>query len=339
MVNLGMVGCAHCHTPWIAGVLKARTDARVKAVFDHDVPRAQSIAKVLECPVVSDAAEIWDDPSINGVFVLSETDRHLSMVKSAVTAHKPVFIEKPLGIGRADAAAAGKLLHDASLLFMMGYRTRSEGTFRYLREEIQKGHFGKVTRIRYVNAHGGALKGGFGPDHQWSYDPAQAGGGVFLDLGTHALDTIMWLMGEEVVSATSAATDLMPLPGKKACEDFGEGLIRFKSGAIGSLAGAWVDVDQPVRCVISGTEGHAYVAQGKLYYKSSHVKGADGREPWIDLLADRPMVFDIFVNALAGKSEETFITPLEAARVCAVQEALAIGAREGRWVKPEWITW
>lgn len=338
-ITLAMVGCAHCHVPWIAGVLKARTDARVKAVYDHKPSRAQTIAQALDCPVVSDPQAIWDDPEIDGVFICSETDRHKKDILSAVKAHKPVFVEKPLGIGLKDALVSGRALHSEKILFMTGYRTRSEGIFIFLRDQISKGSFGKVTRIRYINCHSGALDGGFEPRHQWMYDSRQAGGGVFLDLGTHALDSLLWLMGEEVVSATSAVGEIMSLPGKINCDDFGEGLIRFKGGALGSLAAGWVDVDQPVRCVISGTEGHAHVTAGKLYFKSTRIPGADGKNPWTSIPPDRPLVFDLFIDALQGKPGDNFITPIEAARVCAVQEALAIGARKNKWVKPEWPVW
>jgi hypothetical protein len=77
------------------------------------------------------------------------------------------------------------------------------------------------------------------------------------------------------------------------------------------------------------------VSGGKLYYRSRHVSGADGREPWLAVPPDRPLVFDIFVDAVAGKNTGDFITPREAARVCAVQEALALGARQRRWVEPD----
>lgn len=336
-IKLGIVGCAHCHTPWIVGVLNARTDAYVKAVYDHDTLRAENSAKVLGCAVVKSAQAIWEDPEITAVFVCSETDRHLQDILAAAKAKKHVFVEKPLGIGADDAYRAANALEDAQVLFSTGYRTRSEGIFIFLRDQIRKGHFGKITRLRYINCHNGALKGGFGPEHRWMTDPKQAGGGAFLDLGTHALDSILWLMNEEAVSATAVVGKTGISQGKWDCDEYGEGLVKFANGVIGSIAAGWVDVDQPVRCVISGTEGHAHVTNGMLYFKSSHVPGADGKTPWTELPLDRAVAFDLFVDAVAGKSEADFITVREAARVCAVQEALAQGAKENRWVKPQWL--
>jgi predicted dehydrogenase len=334
MINLGIVGCAHCHTPWILRVLSARTDAKVKTVYDHDRTRAEACAKVLGAAVVDDPTTILKDPTIRGVFVLSETNRHEADVLAASRAKKSIFVEKPLGLGAKDAFKMARALEKSGVLFMTGYRTRSEGIFSFLREQIHAGTFGKVTRIRYITCHGFGLNGGFAPEHEWMTDPRQAGGGAFLDLGTHALDSLLWLMGEPVVEATAVTGGALSSPSPVRGEEFGEGLLRFQGGAIGSLAASRVDVDQPVRCVISGTKGHAHVVSGRLFFKSQVVPGADGLTPWTDLPSDRPLVFDIFVDALSDRSRNGFISAREAANVCAVQEAMSTGARLRRWVKP-----
>jgi len=315
-------------------VLSARPDAKVKAVYDHDRARAEVCARALGAAVVDDPATILKDPDIRGVFVLSETNRHEADVLATSRAKKSVFVEKPLGLGAKDAFKMARSLEKTGVLFMTGYRTRSEGIFNFLREHIRAGSFGKVTRIRYITCHGSGLNGGFAPEHEWMTDPRQAGGGAFLDLGTHALDSLLWLMGEPVVEATAVTGGALSSPSPVRGEEFGEGLLRFAGGAIGSLAASRIDIDQPVRCVISGTKGHAHVVSGRLFFKSQVVAGADGQTPWTDLPTDRPLVFDIFVDALSDRSRNGFITAREAANVCAVQEAMATGARLKRWVKP-----
>jgi hypothetical protein len=45
------------------------------------------------------------------------------------------------------------------------------------------------------------------------------------------------------------------------------------------------------------------------------VPGADGLTPWTDFPADRPLVFDIFVDALSDRARNGFITAREAANV------------------------
>ena len=64
--------------------------------------------------------------------------------------------------------------------------------------------------------------------------------------------------------------------------------MKFKNGVTVTLAAGWVDVDNPVTLLISGTEGHAVIFHDQLYFKSNKVKGADGREPWHDLPSGQP---------------------------------------------------
>jgi len=116
-------------------------------------------------------------------------------------------------------------------------------------------------------------------------DPKIAGCGAFGDLGTHGLDILMWISG--CSSGSRAAWNWAPKR-YPDCDEFGEALIRFKSGVVGTLAAGWDDVANPVNFLVSGTEGHACVVAGKLYFQSAKVAGADGKEPWTALPAPVP---------------------------------------------------
>ena len=92
-------------------------------------------------------------------------------------------------------------------------------------------------------------------------DPAQAGVGGFGDLGTHSLDILLWLMGgvKDVTASIKAVTSRYG-----DCDETGEALLNFTSGAIGTLGAGWVDVAHPISVIVSGTQGHAYVAKASL---------------------------------------------------------------------------
>ena len=85
---------------------------------------------------------------------------------------------------------------------------------------------------------------------------------------------------------------------------------------------------------ICGTEGHAVIINGDLYFKSSHVDGADGKTPWTDLPPAKPASLDAFLDAVEGK-EAVLVTVREAAARNAVMEALYTGAQNGTWVAPK----
>ena len=331
MVQVALAGCGHIHTPGFVKRLQARSDVQVKYVWDHDAARAGKQAEALSTRTVLEVDQIWDDPQVTGVIICSETNRHEALVLAGAAAGKHLFVEKPLGMGSADAYRMADAIEKAGVLFQTGYFQRGNPIHLFLRERIAEGAFGKITRIRLSNCHAGSLKGWFDTEWRWMADPAQAGVGGFGDLGTHALDIMLWLMGD--VSRVTADIDVAT--GRYGdCDEYGEGLLKFKNRAIGSLAAGWVDVAHPVSLILSGTEGHAYVANGKLYFQSSHVAGADGQEPWTALPEAWPHAFDLYLDALTGR-DAPLVPVHEAAMRSSVMEALYEGSRTKQWVTPK----
>jgi predicted dehydrogenase len=259
MTTVALVGVAHIHTPGFVKRLLARDDVQVKYVWDPQPERAQRRAEELSAQVVAAPDIIWPDKTVDAAIICSETNRHEGLILSAAAAKKHVFVEKPLGMGAKDAYRMADAIEQVGVLFQTGYFMRGMPVHRFLREQIQAGNLGKVTRVRMSNCHAGSLKGWFDTDWRWMADPQVAGCGAFGDLGTHRLDIMLWWMGDPV----TVTADVDVATGRYGdCDEYGEGLLKFEGGAIGVLAGGWVDLADPVPLLVSGTEGHAYVANG-----------------------------------------------------------------------------
>ena len=339
MMTVGFAGCAHIHTPGFIRMIKGRTDVKVKSVWDHNVERAKQRAAELQAVVVTDPREIWKDAEIQAVIIASETDRHEELARACAKAKKHLFVEKPLGMGSRDGYTMAKAIDKAGVIFQTGYFMRGDPMHRFLREQIQQGTFGKITRVRGSNCHAGALKGWFDSrpndavgDWRWMADPNVSGCGAFGDLGTHSLDILIWLMGE--IEAVAAHVD-NGTARYLNCDETGEALIRFANGTIGTLAAAWDDLANPASLIISGTEAHAAVINGKLYLTSGKIEGADGKQPWTMLPEPLPHAFELFLNAVGGEAGVPLVTAQEAAYRSAVMEAMYKAAKGGRWVRPK----
>jgi predicted dehydrogenase len=330
-MTLALVGCAHIHTPSYVGHLAKRPDVGVKYVWDHDRARAAKRASELKAKPVADPAEVWSDHSVSSVVICSETNRHRDLVLAAAKAGKHMFVEKPLGIAARESADMAAAIEKAGVLFTTGYFMRTQPHHLFLKDQVAKGTFGKITRVRGSNCHSGSLGGWFDTEWRWMADPKIAGVGAFGDLGTHSLDILMWLLGD----VASVTADIKVVTGRYGdCDETGEALLRFKSGVIGTLAAGWVDVDNPVTLLISGTEGHAAVIKDKLYVNSRHLQGADGQTPWTDLPPALPAPMDQFLDAVSGKKVPSLVTPREAAARVSVMEAAYAGSRSHSWVAP-----
>jgi 1,5-anhydro-D-fructose reductase (1,5-anhydro-D-mannitol-forming) len=329
MASIGFVGCGHIHTPGFIKRLNEQSEVKVKSVWDHDAERAGMRAKELNAQTVSDVSAIWSDPDISAVVICSETNLHEDLVLAAAAAKKHMFVEKPLGMGASDAGKMADAIEKSGVIFQTGYFMRGDPVHQFLREQIKNGAFGKITRIRHINCHSGSLGGWFDTEWRWMADPKIAGVGAFGDLGTHSLDILLWLMGD--VQRVTADIDVAT--GRyDDCDEYGEGLLKFANGAAGSLAAGWVDVVQPVSLTISGTEGHAHTHNKDLFFQSKRVDGADGKSPWTNLPPQQPHAFNLWLDAITGKSGFPLVTVREAALRSTVMEAMYQGWRQRTWI-------
>jgi len=328
-LGLAFVGVAHIHTPGYLDIVRKRPDCQVKYVWDPDPELAKKRAAEMGAAAVTDLATIWADPSVDLVLVLSQTSRHRDLVLAAARAGKNLFVEKPLGITGAESREMADAIEAAGVLFTTGYFSRTDPTLIFLKDEIARGNFGTITRVRASNCHAGALKGWFDTDWRWMTDPKLSGVGAFGDLGTHKLDILMWMLGA-IDSVTAVIRPVTHRYGE--CDESGEALLKFKNGTIGTLAAGWVDVEDPVKMEICGTEGHAVIFNDKLYYQSEKVETSDSRKP-VKVLPPAPVQpLPQLLDALNGDPSQPLVTPREAAERVAVMAAIYEAARGQKWV-------
>ena len=337
MKTVAFLGVAHIHTPsFVKSILERPAQFTISAVWDSDPARASVAAGHCNCPALSDYRDILRDDAVDAVIVCSETHLHRELVEAACAAGKQLFVEKPLAINAQDAYAMQRAIDAAGVLFHIGHFMRSYPIARQLKQWIDDGVLGTITRARHSNVHHGAIGAWFDPGrgwyedgYLWMTDVDKAGCGGFGDLGAHSLDILMWLLGD--VERVTAQVDR--LLGKYPCDEYGEGMLRFRNGAIGTLAAGWVDVLRPLPVLVSGTQGVAYVDNGKLFLKTDNLPGADGGE-WTDLPEELPHAFTIFLEALLGK-DMPLISAKEAADRSAVMQALYQAAETNAWVTPQ----
>jgi len=327
--NIALISAAHIHTPKFIELMQARPELNVKYVWDDNTARGQTAAEKLATTFTKDTNEILSDASIKAVIICSETNKHEQLVLDAAKAKKHMFVEKPLGFADDDAQRMARAINEADIIFQTGFFMRGWPFHIFLKEQIEKGHFGKITRVRHSNCHAGSLKRWFDTDWRWMADPTIAGCGAFGDLGAHSLDILIWLMGEvaEVTGTVDIVTNHY-----EGCDEFGEAMLRFKNGAVGSIAAGWVDVAQPFRLQISGTQGHAIVLGDDLYFESEFVVGSSLENIWTDLPDLQPHAFELFLDAITGANPQ-LISANEAAYQNTVMEAIYKAHETKTWVK------
>ena len=317
------LGVAHIHTPGFINTINKRDDVKCKYVYDRDAARAQKRAGELNAKV-ADVATILADPEVTSVVICCETNYHTELVERAATAGKNIFAEKPLATTEADATIMATAIERAGVIFQTGFFMRGWASTRFIKAEVEAGHLGTITRMGYTNCHQGALAGWFDSDWRWFAEKDKSGGGGFADLGAHALDIVLWCLvptcGEVVKTAATLGNATGRYGDLATIDEWGVGLITFKSGAVGIIEAGWVDPKGSTPIEVHGTKGSIIVRDDKVFYSSSEVEGADGGE-WTKLPGKVVSGFDAFWDKLAGQ-DVPLVSVEEASRESRVMTAL-----------------
>jgi len=279
--------------------------------------------------IVDDPDLIYDDSEVDGIVVCSETVHHVDLVLPALEAGKHVFIEKPVGMNGGEASRIANAVNHADVIFQTGYFMRSSGTNQKIHSLIQDGTLGDITRLRVSNVHSGAIGGWFNEEWNWMTDLEQAGVGAFGDLGSHAMDLLLWFMqGDTPVACTGYIDKVLErYPG---CDEYGEGMVAFSSGAVATVAGGWVDHANPNQIEVSGTEGYLRVTNGELYLTIPEMD-SDGSEPWTDLPDNNKHPLELFFEAVGGTDGLPLIKADEAAKTNRLITEIYSAHHGGEW--------
>lgn len=328
-IALALLGAAHMHTPMYLQMLGTREDVKIRYVWDHDSALADKYAPLCGAKVARTPAEALGDPAVSGVVILSETRLHAELAILAAKAGKHLFIEKPIGVGASDAAAIAEAVEKAGVLFTTGYHLRANPKHIFIKQNIEHGNLGKIVRVHCSFSNDCVLQGAFDRESKWTVERKWGALGSFADTGTHALDMLMWLMGDVAAVTAEVRTVTNRYPD---CDETGQGMLRFANGVTGTISAGWIEPENPVGLLIAGTEGQATMFNERLYLRTKKVPGADGARPWGKLPAgpDHPLLQ--FVGAVGGRKDLPLVTAREAAARVKVMEAFYQAARERRWV-------
>ncbi len=331
-LGIAILGAAHMHAQSVAGYVRQRPGVELRWVWDWLPDRGQALADACEAQATSDLARVLEDPQVRAVMIFSETSRHDELIEAALAAGRHLYVDKPLAITAGRAWHLASCIADSGLLFSSGFVLRRRPHHLLLKRLVQEGALGRITRISHANGHTGALRGWFDHPHpQWFTDDRPAGGGGFLDEGTHSADLVMWVLGRQPVRVTAMvgnATGRYP-----DSEEFGQGLMAFDDGAIAHISGSWVDAAKAVTLEICGTQGAAVVmGDRELYLTTPHLEGADGRSPWRELPPGLPHPQAVFLDALMGDADASCVAVQDAAAAAAVMATMMQAASQRQWL-------
>ena len=189
-VNVGVIGVGMIGQDHIRRLTHVLSGARVAAVTDADLDRAQTVADGLsQVKAHKTGHDLIEDPAVDAVVVASWGPTHEEFVLAGIAAGKQVFCEKPLATTReacenildAEVAAGRRMV-------MVGFMRRYDEAYRAMKEALTSGAIGAP--LVYYSGH-----------RNPSVPPSVTTEGVLVDTCVHDVDVSRWLLDTEVVSA------------------------------------------------------------------------------------------------------------------------------------------
>lgn len=215
----GMIGRRH-----IASIL-AEPMAALAAIIDPN-PATQSLAAESGCGWYPDFAAMLAATRPDGVIVATPTALHVQHGLDAVAAGVPMLMEKPLADDVAGAAALVAAAERAGVPLLVGHHRRHNPLIQVAKRAIDAGRIGAVVAVQGTCW--------FRKDDAY-FDVAwhrEKGAGPVLTNLIHDVDLLRYLCGE--VQAVQAM--LSHAQRNFVIEDSGVILLRFKSGALATVA-------------------------------------------------------------------------------------------------------
>ena len=116
------------------------------------------------------------------------------MHSKCALAGKPAYVEKPMARNHAECRAMVDAFAKANLPLFVAYYRRRLPRFVKAKELIDQERLGKITGIAYRQSFQGHAR--VDPlNLPWRLQAEHSGGGLFLDIGSHTLDILDFLLG------------------------------------------------------------------------------------------------------------------------------------------------
>jgi predicted dehydrogenase len=230
MVRFGIVGFGLHAVKRLMPAFASAKNCRVTALSRRDLGKAQESARQFNIPLAFASAEdLCRSPEVDAVFVTTPNACHLQDVLLAVECHKPVLCEKPMAIHADQCRQMVEAARRAKVLLGVAHVFRFEDSTAWLRDRVAEGQIGKPIFARSEFS----LSAGSSHPRTWIYDPAIAGGGPIADVGVHCIDTVRFILQDEVVRVSARGFSDRVSGGVEA----GAALIlEFSRGTLGTLA-------------------------------------------------------------------------------------------------------
>lgn len=250
--RVAVVGLGMAVTPHAKSLLDLRERVEVAYAFSPSPQRRHTFAQHFPFPLADNIDDIFDDPAVEAVLLLTPPNTHLDLVRRCADAGKHVLLEKPLEITLERSEALIETAERAGITLGVVLQHRFRPAGMELKRLIAEGRLGALVG---VSAEIGNWRPQSYYDQPGRGTRARDGGGVLLTQAIHTLDLMIALAGLPIEVTGYAATSPVH---RMETEDIVAAAMRFANGAMGTIGATTTAYPGfPERIAIIGERGTA----------------------------------------------------------------------------------
>jgi len=225
--RIALVGCGRISKNHFEAISKI-DGLELVAVCDADPERARQAGAEWEVPHFTSYEAMLKDVKADIVTIATPSGLHAEQGVAAAHAGKHVVMEKPMAISLTGADALVQACDKAGVQLFVVKQNRLNPPVQLLKRAIDRDRFGRIY-MASCTVHWARPQEYYDQAPwrgTWEFD-----GGAFMNQASHYVDLIQWLMGpvESVMAKTAT------LARRIETEDSGVAILKFRSGALGSI--------------------------------------------------------------------------------------------------------
>ena len=159
----------------------------------------------------TDFAALLNDPAVAAVVIATPPGPRVELARQAIEAGKHLLLEKPVALQASEVEELQRLAIRRGCCVAVDFEYRAVPLFQQLQALVASGALGELWLAKLDWLMGSRADAS--RPFSW-YSRASEGGGVLGALGTHAFDTLHWLVGptRSLQAQLSTAIQRRPLP-------------------------------------------------------------------------------------------------------------------------------
>lgn len=227
--GLAVVGTGMAATPHARALQDLAGSIDVRGVYSRDAEKRRAFAEKFGFPPAESIDALADDPSVDGVLIITPPNHRLEIVRRFAKAGKHVLMEKPVERTTEAAEEIVRICEDNGVRLGIVFQHRYREASSRLRDLVDTGALGEIGLVR-ANVPWWREQAYYDEPGRGTY--ARDGGGVLISQAIHTLDLMLSLTGPVAeVQAVAATTRFHSMES----EDFVAGGMRFASGVPGAV--------------------------------------------------------------------------------------------------------